>query len=120
MNNEGANTPAVSRGKSPRLEIINRPIRELQLPDRMPRRHARRKIRMLAAAIAEYRHVTPVAIDADGVVLAGVARVLACRELGHSEIPTVCLDHLSEVQRTAFMLADNKLAENATWDKKLL
>jgi DNA modification methylase len=102
------------------LQIISRPIEDLQLPDRKARRHSRRKIRMLAAAIAEYRHVTPVAIDGDGLVIAGVARVLACRELGHSEIPTVCLDHLSQVQRTAFMLADNKLAENAIWDRKLL
>src|SRR4051794_7537640 len=102
------------------LEITNRPIDELQLPIRSPRRHSRRKVRMLAAAIAEYRHVTPVAIDGGGVVIAGVARVLACRELGISEIATVCLDHLSEAQRTAFMLADNKLAENASWDKRLL
>ena len=113
----GADT---GRSQTPRIEIIYRPIEELRLPGRKVRRHSRRKIRMLAAAIAEYRHVTPVAIDADGGVIAGVARVLACRELGYSEIPTVCLDHLSEAQRTAFMLADNKLAENATWDKKLL
>src|SRR6266446_3175568 len=88
-----------------RLEITYRRIDELQLPVRSPRRHSRRKIRMLAAAIAEYRHVTPVAIDGDGVVIAGVARVLACRELGHAELPRVCLNHLSEVQLAAFVLA---------------
>jgi hypothetical protein len=62
----------------------------------------------------------PVLTDARGKVIAGHGRVLAARLLGWSEVPTICLDHLSEVQARAFMIADNRLAENSTWDDRLL
>ncbi len=103
-----------------RLEIVWRRIDELEPAPRNPRRHSKKKVRQLATAIAMSRYVSPVVIDGDGKVLAGRARLLACRELGWSEIPTVSLDHLTQAQRDVFMLADNKLAENATWDKQLL
>jgi DNA modification methylase len=59
-------------------------------------------------------------IDADFKVIAGHGRVLACQLLGRSEVPTICLDHLTEAQKRAFMIADNRLTENSIWDDKLL
>jgi ParB-like chromosome segregation protein Spo0J len=57
---------------------------------------------------------------AAGKVLAGHGRLLACRELGITEVPTVCLDHLTSAQARVFMIADNRLTEIATWDDQLL
>ena len=53
-------------------------------------------------------------------MIAGHGRVLAALLLGWTEVPTICLDHLSEAQARAFMIADNRLAENSTWDDRLL
>jgi hypothetical protein len=53
-------------------------------------------------------------------VIAGHGRLLACRELGWSEVPTLCLDHLTAAQARAFMIADNRLSEIAGWDDRLL
>jgi len=62
----------------------------------------------------------PILVDRNGKVIAGHGRVLACGELGWAEVPTICLDHLSEAQARAFMIADNRLTEIATWDDRLL
>ena len=62
----------------------------------------------------------PILVDRDLKVIAGHGRVLACRELGWSEVPTLCLDHLTGPQARAFMIADNRLTEIATWDDRLL
>ena len=62
----------------------------------------------------------PVLVDAELDVIAGHGRLLACRELGIDEVPTLCLDHLTPAQVRAFRIADNKLTENATWDDRLL
>jgi DNA modification methylase len=62
----------------------------------------------------------PLLIDRGGQVIAGHGRLAACRELGWSEVPTLCLDHLTPDQARAFMIADNRLTEISTWDDKLL
>jgi len=62
----------------------------------------------------------PILVDRDLKVIAGHGRLLACRDLGWTEVPTICLDHLSEAQARAFMIADNRLTEIATWDDQLL
>ena len=62
----------------------------------------------------------PVLVDAGLKVIAGHGRLLACRALGWSEVPTLCLDHLSPAQARAFMIADNRLSEIAVWDDRLL
>ena len=59
-------------------------------------------------------------IDRDGNVIVGHGRLLACRERGVTEVPTLCLDHLTPAQARAFMIADNRLAEIAAWDDQLL
>ena len=74
----------------------------------------------IAASIAEFGFVNPVLVGADGVIIAGHARVMAARKLGLTEAPVIVLDHLSQAQRRALVIADNRLAENAGWDEEML
>jgi ParB-like chromosome segregation protein Spo0J len=85
-----------------------------------PRLHSKKQIRQIANSIREFGFNTPVLIDRDGNVMCGHGRLLACRELGMTEVPTVRLDHLTPAQARAFMIADNRLTEIATWDDRLL
>jgi len=62
----------------------------------------------------------PVLVDAQRKVIAGHGRIMACQLLGWSEVPTICLEHLSEPQARAFMIADNRLTESSLWDDRLL
>src|SRR5882757_10957750 len=62
----------------------------------------------------------PILTDREGNVVCGHGRLSACRELGWSEVPTLCLDHLTPAQARAFMIADNRLTEIPTWDDRLL
>lgn len=74
----------------------------------------------LAASIKEFGFNNPVAIDADGMILCGHGRVMAAQRLGMDQVPTVCLAHLTDIQKKAYILADNKLALNAGWDNDML
>ena len=74
----------------------------------------------VAASIVEFGWTNPVLVGADGVIIAGHARVLAARKLGMAEVPVIVLGHLSETQRRALVIADNKLAMNAGWDEEIL
>jgi len=84
------------------------------------RQHSKKQIRQIAESIETFGFNVPVLIDAEGNVIAGHARLLAAKSLGLTEIPTVRLEHLSDTQKTAFMIADNRLAEVAVWDGRLL
>src|SRR5215472_15679170 len=102
------------------LTVVYSPIGSLKLDPTNPRRHSKKQIRQIAASIKAFGFNVPILVDADGNVIAGHARVLACLELGITEVPTLCLEHLSPVQIRAFMIADNRLTEIATWDDRLL
>ena len=102
------------------LEIVYRPIQALKLDSANPRRHSKKQIRQIANSIRAFGFNVPVLIDGDGNVIAGHGRILACLELGITEVPTLCLDHLTPAQARAFMIADNRLTEIATWDDRLL
>src|SRR5215469_15376511 len=102
------------------LKIISRPLAELKPDPANPRRHSKKQIRQIAKSIKEFGFNVPVLVDAELKVIAGHGRVLACRELDIDEVATVCLEHLTPAQARAFTIADNKLAENATWDDRLL
>ena len=84
------------------------------------RRHSARQISQLAKSISEFGFNVPILIDAAANVIAGHGRLVAARRLSLAEIPCIRLDHLSELQRRAFIIADNRLAEIATWDDRLL
>jgi len=103
-----------------RLEVVNRPVAALRPDPKNPRYHERRQVRQIARSIKAFGFNVPVLIDAQGNVIAGHGRVLAARELGIAEVPTIRLDHLSAVQARAFMIADNRLTETSAWDDQLL
>jgi len=106
-----------SRGK---LDIHYTELACLKLDPKNPRTHSKRQIHQIARSIETFGFNVPVLIDAAGKVIAGHGRVLACRELGYKEVPTICLEHLTGPQAQAFMIADNRLTDNSTWDDELL
>ncbi|MFZ2064325.1 MAG: ParB/Srx family N-terminal domain-containing protein [Candidatus Binatus sp.] len=101
-----------------RVEVIYRPISELKLDPKNPRLHSPRQIRQIARSIDAFGFNVPVLVDEDSNVIAGHGRIMACRQLGRNEVPTICLSHLSEAQLKAFMIADNRLNENSEWDEQ--
>jgi ParB-like chromosome segregation protein Spo0J len=96
------------------------PVEALRPDGRNARIHSDRQVARIADSIAAFGFNVPVLIDGNGGVLAGHGRVLAARRLGLQEVPTIALDHLDEAQRRAFMLADNRLGELASWDEARL
>lgn len=102
------------------LSIENRPLSSLQLDPRNPRLHSDKQIGQIADSIRSFGFNVPVLIDAQLRVIAGHGRLRACELLGITEVPTIQLEHLSEHQVRAFMIADNRLTENAQWDDQLL
>jgi site-specific DNA-methyltransferase (adenine-specific) len=84
------------------------------------RTHSAEQVAQIAASIKEFGFNNPVLVDADGGIIAGHGRVMAAQKLGLDEVPTICLDHLTDAQRRAYVIADNKLALNAEWDEDAL
>jgi hypothetical protein len=84
------------------------------------RTHSPEQVAQIAASIVEFGFNAPILVSSDSGIIAGHGRLLAARKLGLAEVPVVVLDHLSETQRRAYIIADNKLALNAGWDEKLL
>jgi DNA modification methylase len=84
------------------------------------RTHSRKQIRQIANSITKFGFCNPVLIDDDGQIIAGHGRVEAAKQLGIDAVPICRLSHLSETDKRAYILADNKLAEKAGWDRQLL
>ena len=84
------------------------------------RTHSDEQVAQIAASIREFGFNNPVLIAEDDTIIAGHGRVMAARKLNLSEVPCLRLSHLTETQRKAYILADNKLALNAAWDVDLL
>ena len=84
------------------------------------RTHSDEQVAQIAASIKEFGWTNPVLVDGDNGIIAGHGRVLAARKLEATEIPVIELHGLSEAQRRAYILADNRLAQNAGWDNDLL
>ena len=103
-----------------KLSIAYQPVDQLKPDPSNARQHSAKQIRQIAKSIETFGFNVPVLIEADGKVIAGHGRLLAAKRLGWTEIPTIPLDHLSESQKKAFMIADNRLAEVAVWDDRLL
>src|SRR5207344_3076229 len=85
-----------------------------------PRTHSDAQIAQIAASIQAFGFNNPILVDSKAGIIAGHGRLLAARQLQLAEVPVIVLDHLSEAQKRAYILADNKLAENAGWDEELL
>ncbi|HEV7267614.1 MAG TPA: ParB/Srx family N-terminal domain-containing protein [Falsiroseomonas sp.] len=111
-------TPAHLAGAALHIEHLS--LAALQPSPRNPRTHSPKQIRQIADSIRRFGFTNPVLLDAEGGIIAGSGRVDAARLLGLERVPTLRLDHLGEAERRAYALADNKLAENAGWDRRLL
>lgn len=82
--------------------------------------HSKKQVTQIARSIKAFGFNNPVLIDSKKTVIAGHGRVLAAKELSMDKVPTICLDHMSDSEKKAYILADNKLAEKAGWDKEVL
>lgn len=87
---------------------------------RNSRTHSDAQVAAVAASIREFGFTNPVLVRGDGTIVAGHGRVLAARKLGMAEVPCIDVGHMSDAQMRAYVIADNKLAEQAGWDDELL
>jgi len=102
------------------MEIHHLPIDTLRPYEGNARTHSKRQIRQIANSIERFGFCNPVLIDNRRQIIAGHGRVAAARLLGIDQIPTVELAHLSDAEKRAYVLADNRLAEKAGWDREIL
>lgn len=107
-------TPAMAR----HIEIW--PLGRLVPYARNARTHSPEQIAQIAASIVEFGFNAPILVDSNAGIVAGHGRLLAARKLELEEVPVVVLDHLTDTQRRAYIIADNKLALNAGWDEEAL
>jgi hypothetical protein len=87
---------------------------------RNSRTHSDAQVAQIAASIKEFGFTNPVLIDETGSIIAGHGRVMAARKLAIADVPSIRLTHLTEAQKKAYIIADNKLALNAGWDDEML
>ena len=102
----------------PQIEHV--PTERLIPYARNSRTHSDAQVAQIAASIREFGFTNPVLIGEEDDIIAGHGRILAARKLNLEEVPCIRLGHLSETQKRAYVIADNKLALNAGWDEELL
>jgi len=105
---------------SPQLKVTYKPVCRLAGYPNNSRKHSQHQIRQIAASIKAFGFTNPVLIDQNDTVIAGHGRVAAAKLLGMDQVPTIRLESLSEDQVRAYVIADNRLAEKAGWDKSIL
>lgn len=101
-------------------QVVERDISALRPYARNARTHSKKQIKQIARSIERFGFTNPVLVSDEGEIIAGHGRVEAAKLLGWRHVPTIALSHLSEAERRAYVLADNKLALNAGWDKEIL
>ena len=102
------------------LDIRYQAVSSLRPRASNARTHSAKQIRQIADSIRQFGFTNPVLVDAENVIIAGHGRVAAARAIGLETVPTVCLDGLSAAEIRAYVIADNRLAENAGWDREIL
>ncbi len=102
------------------MKNITKPLSELTPDPRNARKHPPEQIARLAGSIKEFGFLAPILINAKGTIIAGHGRVEAARKAGLEEVPCLQVEHLTETQQRAYVLADNKLAQMAEWDDEML
>ncbi len=96
------------------------PIDRLRPYERNPRTHSPEQVTKIAASLLEFGWTNPILVDGHAGIIAGHGRLLAARELGMTTVPVIELTHLSDAQKRAYIIADNRLALDAGWDEELL
>lgn len=117
----GTPTPCAANEKQRaerKIEMAS--IDRLTAYSRNARTHSRKQIRQIADSIQRFGFANPVLIGDDGQIIAGHGRVAAAKLLGWKEVPALRLSHLSAAEKQAYVIADNKLAEKAGWDREIL
>jgi ParB-like chromosome segregation protein Spo0J len=102
------------------LEVETLPIRDVQPNPNNSRRHPAKQIEKIRRAIDEFGFLIPVLIDERNTIIAGHARIEAAEQCGLTAVPCVRTSHLTEAQKRAFAIVDNRLAQDAVWDFRLL
>ena len=107
----------INKRMADRIEVW--PVDKLVPYDKNPRTHSTEQVNQIAASIAEFGFLNPILVDTAAGIIAGHGRLQAAKQLGLAQVPVVVLDHLTETQKRAYVIADNKLALNAGWDEDL-
>src|SRR6266508_4660633 len=102
------------------MDVEAMPVASLKPYSRNARTHSRKQVRQIAKSIQRFGFTSPVLVSDDNEIVAGHGRVEAAKLLGHATVPTLRLSHLNAAERRAYVIADNKLALNAGWDRELL
>ena len=102
------------------MEIKQVKIVDLKPYDKNARTHSPKQVEEIARSIKVFGFTNPVLIDQKNMIIAGHGRVMGAKELGMTEVPIIRIEYLSEAEKRAYILADNKLAEKAGWDKEIL
>src|SRR6267378_770897 len=116
----GSSMNKISPVQSSRLVVTYRRVGEFIPDPRNARTHPKRQIDQLRASIEEFGFTNPILADPDGHIIAGHGRLQAARAMGFAEVPTITLSGLSDTQKRALRIADNKIALNAGWDLEIL
>lgn len=111
-------TDAFTARMAQRIELW--PVERLQPYDRNARTHSDAQVAKIAASMTEFGFTNPVLVDSADGIIAGHGRLMAAKRLGLTEVPVVVLDYLTDAQRRAYILADNRLALDAGWDEEML
>ena len=102
------------------MKITQKKVTELIPYVNNSRTHSDEQVAQIAASIKEFGWTNPILVDGTNGIIAGHGRLLAARKLGHKEVPTIELADLTEIQKKAYIIADNRLALNAGWDNEML
>lgn len=102
------------------LKIIYKKTEDLIPYARNSRTHDEAQVAQIAASIKEFGWTNPILLDGENGIIAGHGRVMAAQKLGESKVPTIELTHMTDIQKKAYIIADNKLALNAGWDNEML
>jgi hypothetical protein len=111
-------TPASARAQP--VQLASLAISELTPDPRNPRKHSRAQIRAIARSMEAFGFNAPILVDKNRQIIAGHGRYEAAKLIGITQVPVVSLEHLSEAQARAYMLADNKLTDRSRWDDATL
>lgn len=103
-----------------KMELVTREVVDLIRYSHNPRTHSEAQVAQIAASIAEFGFTNPVLIDDQNTIIAGEGRVLAAKKAKMTTVPCIVLTGLTDAQRAAYVIADNRLALNASWDEKTL
>jgi len=101
-------------------EIVHKSIADLIPYANNARTHSDTQVAQIAASIKEFGFTNPILVDGTNGIIAGHGRLMAARKLGLDTVPCIELSHLSDKQRKAYILADNRLAMNSGWDTEML